>query len=136
MSSCGVAGVYGVVPAAADACPHPAGTSGSRLSLRQAQHRRCVLAEQPGSLSLIRTRSPQPITLRETGRPTGMPVPDGGLIRCCLPAGRPEDCFGVCAQTCGWLVRNGAEPVRTQWKCWGFRCRAAIGTGPLPGRAL
>jgi len=88
MSSCGVAGVYGVVPAAADACPHPAGTSGSRLSLRQAQHRRCVLAEQPGSLSLIRTRSPQPITQRETGRPTGMPVPDGGLIRCCLPAGQ------------------------------------------------
>ena len=27
----------------------------------------------------------------------------------------------VCAQTCGSLVRNGAEPVHTQWKCWGFR---------------
>jgi hypothetical protein len=52
--------------------------------LRQAQRRRCVPAEQPGSLSLVRTRSPQPITLRETG----MPVLDGGLIRCCLPAGQ------------------------------------------------
>jgi hypothetical protein len=41
----------------------------------------------------------------------------------------------VCAQTCGSLVRNGAEPVHTQWKCWGFRCQAATMTGPLPGKA-
>jgi|ERR1700729_2681048 hypothetical protein len=45
------------------------------------------------------------------------------------------DLPAVCAQTCGSLVRNGAEPVHTQWKCWGFRCLAATMTGPLPGRA-
>ena len=60
----------------------------SRLSLWQAQRRRRVLADNRGSLSLTRTRSPQPIKLRETGRPTGMPVPEGGLIRCCLPAAK------------------------------------------------
>ena len=49
----------------------------------------------------------------------------------CLPA-RQQDCLpAVCAQTCGSLVRNGAEPVHTQWKCWGFRCLAATMTGAL-----
>jgi hypothetical protein len=47
-----------------------------------------------------------------------------------------QDCFpSVCAQTCGSLVHNDAEPVHTQWKCWGFRCLAATMTGPLPGTA-
>jgi hypothetical protein len=41
----------------------------------------------------------------------------------------------LCAQTCGWLVRNGAESVHTQWKCWGLRCMAIAMTGPLPGKA-
>jgi hypothetical protein len=60
---------------------------------------------------------------------TGAPICHG------LPA-RQQDCFpAVCAQTCGSLVRNGAEPVHKQWKCWGFRCLAATMTGPLPGRA-
>ena len=60
----------------------------SRLSLWQAQRRRRVLADNRGRLSQTRTRGPQPIKLRETGRPTGMPVPEGGLIRCCRPAGK------------------------------------------------
>jgi hypothetical protein len=59
----------------------------------------------------------------------------GAPICYCLAA-RQQDCFPVvCAQTCGSLVRNGAEPVHKQWKCWGFRCLAETITGPLPGRA-
>lgn len=26
-------------------------------------------------------------------------------------------------------MRNGAEPVHTKWKCWGFRCLAPTMTG-------
>jgi hypothetical protein len=53
-----------------------------------------------------------------------------------LPASQATGLLpAVCAQTCGSLVRNGAEPVHTQWKCWGFRCLAATMTGPLPGKA-
>jgi hypothetical protein len=48
----------------------------------------CTSARQPGQLNLTRTHRPQPIRLRETGTPTGMPVPEGGLIRCCLPAAK------------------------------------------------
>jgi hypothetical protein len=59
----------------------------------------------------------------------------GAPSRCCLPA-RQGDCFpAVCAQTCGSLVRNGAEPVHMQWKCWGFRCLCCNLIGTLPGRA-
>jgi len=47
---------------------------------------------------------------------------------------RHEDCLPAgCAQTCGRLVRNKAEPVRKRWKCWGFRCLAAPITGLFPG---
>jgi len=52
-------------------------------------------------------------------------------------AGQPtQDCFpAACAQTCGWLVRNGARPVHRRWKCWGFRSRAGTRRARLPGRA-
>ena len=59
----------------------------------------------------------------------------GAPIRYCLPA-RQQACFpAACAQACGSLVRNGAEPVHTRWKCWGFRRLVATVTGPLPGKA-
>ena len=64
--------VYCVIPAAPDVCPHPGRGPGDGTSVSPS----------------TRTRSPQPIKLRETGRPTGMPVPEGGLIRCCLPAAK------------------------------------------------
>jgi hypothetical protein len=58
----------------------------------------------------------------------------GAPSRCCLPA-RQRECFpAVCAQTCGSLVRNGAEPVHMQWKFWGFRCLCRNLIGALPGR--
>jgi hypothetical protein len=86
----------------------------SRLSLWQVQRKRRVLAGQPGQLSLTRTRSPQPIKLRGTGRPTGMPVPEGGLIRCCLPSGKRIASLSVhkhvddlCAMVPDLCVRSG-----------------------------
>ena len=52
-----------------------------------------------------------------------------------LPASAARDCFpAVCVQTCGSLVRNGAEPVHMQWKCWGFLCLCRHLIGTLPGR--
>lgn len=52
-----------------------------------------------------------------------------------LPASAARDCFPAdCVQTCGSLVRNGAEPVHMQWKCWGFLCLCRHLIGTLPGR--
>ena len=114
MSSCGDAGVYGVIPAAADVCPHPAETSGVTSELVAGAAPAVCTSEQPGSLSLTRTRSPRPITLRETGRPTGMPVPEGGLIRCCLPASKRSASLSVykhvddlCAMMLNLCVHSG-----------------------------
>jgi len=94
----------------------------SRLSLWQSQRRRRVLAGQPGQLSLTRTRSPQPIKLRETGRPTGMPVPEGGLIRCCLPAGKRIASLSVhkhvddlCAMVPDLCVQSGNAGDSVAW---------------------
>ena len=56
----------------------------SRLSLWQAQRRQRVPAGHRGQFEP--DEDAEPIKLRETGRPTGMPVPEGGLIRCCPPA--------------------------------------------------
>jgi hypothetical protein len=122
------------------------------------------------SLSLSRTRSPQPVGMRDRrggggcagglssgrrrssgsclpGAISSRPGPDprirsAGRARkhrradLLLPASQGTGLLpAVCAQTCGSLVRNGAEPVYKQWKCWGFRRAAATMTGPLPGRA-
>jgi len=65
----------------------------------------------------------------------GLQGPVCAPIRCCLPAGQRTCCPAVCAQTCGWLVRNGAKPVHRRWKCWGFRSLAGTRRGHLPGRA-
>ena len=109
--------------------------------------RPCQLAEQPVQPSacplvgddhpvaaFLGRSHPGPGQILASGRPARH-ASTGAASRCCLPA-RQQDCFpAVCAQTCGSLVRNGAEPVQTQWKCWGFRCLAATMVGALPGRA-
>jgi hypothetical protein len=75
-----------------------------------------------GSLSLTRTRSPQPIKLREAGRATGMPVPEGGLIRCGLPAGKRIASLSVhkhvddlCAMVPDLCVRSGNAGDSAAW---------------------
>ena len=59
------------------------------------------------------------------GRP-GLPATDRGGH--CAATGF------VCI-TCGCLVHNGPEAVRTRWKCWGSRRPAVPITGLLPGRS-
>ena len=74
---------------------------------------------------------PGPSQILASGRLAGRASTGAPIRYYCLPA-RQQDCFpAVCAQTCGSLVRNGAEPVHMQWKCWGFRCLAATMTGPF-----
>jgi hypothetical protein len=94
----------------------------SRLSLWQAQRRRRVLAGQPGQFEPNEHSQPQPIKLRETGRPTGMPVPEGGLIRCCLPAGKRIASLSVhkhvddlCATVPNLCVHSGNAGDSAAW---------------------
>jgi hypothetical protein len=80
--------------------------------------------------AFLRRSHPGPGQILASGRLAGH-ASTGAPICYCLPA-RQQDCFpAVCAQTCGSLVRNGAEPVHRQWKCWGFCCLTATMTGPF-----
>jgi len=113
------------VPARAQADSRP----GSRLRTTWARQRRTsVLPPGAGDgTSVSRTLA--------RGALAG-PARTGARADPLLAASRRQDYFpAVCAQTCGWLVRNGAKPVHRRWKCWGFRRLAGTRRGHLPGRA-
>ena len=102
----------------------------SRLSLWQAQRGQRVPAGHRGQFEP--DEDAEPIKLRETGRPAGMPVPEGGLIRCCPPARKgllPCLCTNMwmtCAQwrrTCAYAVEMLGIPLsdcnRNRASTWG-----------------
>jgi hypothetical protein len=101
-------------------------------TLRHPSARSLVGGDHPVATFLGRSH-PGPGQILASGRPARH-ASAGAPSRCGPPA-RQGDCVpAVCAQTCGSLVRNSAEPVHMQWKCWGFRCLCGNLIATLPGR--